>query len=84
MKARIKPARTPAQVVKAPKKPVRLSELLTSVPTSSVSITAREHREFVHAVELAMDRLGFTKANETTAASERLSERDFSVRINAR
>ena len=64
--------------------PVKLNDLMDTAPISSAEVTPAECEKFVRAVKSEMDRLGFTKANETTAASERLSERDFSVRINAR
>ena len=67
-----------------PATPLKLSDLVTTAPISPIEITPAERMEFVRAVESEMDRLGFTTANETTAASERLSEHDFSVRINAR
>ena len=67
-----------------PPKPVKLSDLVPTAPTTPVEITPAERKQFVRAVNKEMDRLGFTEANKTTAASERLSERDFSVRINAR
>lgn len=67
-----------------PAEPVKLSTLVTTAPETPIEITPAERDEFLRAVECAMDRLGFIKANETTDASERLSEQDFSVRINAR
>lgn len=67
-----------------PSKPVKLRDLVTTAPTALVEITPTEVKQFVRAVQKEMDRLGFTEANKTTAASERLSEQDFSVRINAR
>ena len=64
--------------------PVKLSDLVSTAPIQAAEISPEERQAFFLAVEEEMERLGFDKANETTAASERLTEHDFSVRINAR
>ena len=62
--------------------PVKLSDLVETAPIPSVEITPEERDQFVRAVEAEMKRLRFDEANEATAASERLTEHDFSVLIN--
>jgi hypothetical protein len=64
--------------------PVRFSELVPTSPIQPADITPEQRDAFVRDVESEMKRRGFTEANEKTAASERLTDRDFSVRINAR
>jgi len=64
--------------------PVRISDLVSTAPIRAAEISLEERQAFFRAVEEEMERLGFDEANEITAASERLTEHDFSVRINAR
>lgn len=63
-------------------KPVYFSDLVDCRPIASARMSEEERREFIRRVEMEMDRLGFTRANDITAQSEILTERDYATRVN--
>ena len=64
--------------------PVNFRDLVPCKLIEPARMSEDERRQFHEDVKSEMDRLGITRQNEITAQSEILTEKDYTLRINAR